>query len=80
MFHPGGRDRKISNARMLAEMIAFLGMPSRDFLCKSDETLAYWNHEGELPDTDIRCRSGSLNRFRRMERLCGDSELYLGGH
>jgi len=41
MFSPGGDDRKISNARMLGEMIAFLGPPSREFLKRADETLAY---------------------------------------
>lgn len=46
MFHPGGNDRKLSNARMLAEMIALLGPPPREFLRRADETLAYWNHEG----------------------------------
>jgi hypothetical protein len=32
MFSPGGDDRKISNARMLGEMIALLGPPPREFL------------------------------------------------
>jgi hypothetical protein len=49
MFHPGGSDRKLSNARMLAEMIALLGFPSRDFVQRADETLAYWNHDGGSP-------------------------------
>lgn len=53
MFHPGGSDRKLSNARMLAEMIALLGVPSRQFLQRADETLAYWHHDG-----------GSLTDFR----------------
>jgi len=59
MFSPGGDDRKISNARMLGEMIAFLGPPSREFLKRADETLAYWDHEcqwkgfGEIPDYSL---------------------------
>jgi serine/threonine-protein kinase SRPK3 len=47
MFSPGGDDRKMSNARMLGEMIALLGPPTREFLQRADETLAYWNHEGK---------------------------------
>lgn len=47
MFHPGGSDREQSNARMLAELIALLGPPPKDFLPRADETLAYWNHQGE---------------------------------
>jgi serine/threonine-protein kinase SRPK3 len=46
MFHPEGSDRKLSDARMLAEIIALLGPPPRDFLQRADETLAYWNHDG----------------------------------
>lgn len=47
MFSPGGDSRKSSNALMLGEMIALLGPPSREFLRRADETLAYWNHEGK---------------------------------
>ncbi|OAL49326.1 kinase-like protein [Pyrenochaeta sp. DS3sAY3a] len=47
MFHPGGSDRKLSNARMLGEMIALLGPPPSHFLRRADETLAYWNHDAQ---------------------------------
>jgi len=56
MFHPGGKDRKLSNARMLGEMIALLGPPPSHFLRRADETLAYWNHDaqwkgfGDIPE------------------------------
>jgi hypothetical protein len=58
MFSPGGDDRKISNARMLGEMIALLGPPPREFLQRADETLAYWNHEGKYP---LHCFSAFVN-------------------
>ncbi|KAF2436428.1 kinase-like protein [Tothia fuscella] len=32
---------------MLAEMIAFMGAPPSDFLERADETLTYWNMEGQ---------------------------------
>ncbi|KAF2807179.1 kinase-like protein [Mytilinidion resinicola] len=56
MFSPGGDDRKLSNARVLGEMIALLGPPPRGFLRRADETLAYWNHEGKyyyIPDYSL---------------------------
>lgn len=51
MFHPRGSDRKLSNARILGEMIALLGPPPSYFLCRADETLAYWNHDGMFAPT-----------------------------
>ena len=58
---------------MLAEMIAFLGQPSSEFLERVDETLAYWNHEGKCslgvshgvsPSLYLTCQIRCLERVR----------------
>ncbi|RDL37342.1 uncharacterized protein BP5553_04775 [Venustampulla echinocandica] len=81
MFHPGGSDRKQSNARMLAEMIALLGPPPRDFLPRADETLAYWNHEGKssLGYWPTLLSTPLTGFIRPVERVRRDPELLFRG-
>jgi hypothetical protein len=81
MFHPGGQDRKLSNARMLGEMIALLGPAPREFLRKADETLAYWNHEGSysLQPISYDMVPQLIGVVRRMERIWGGPDILYGG-
>lgn len=83
MFHPGGDDRKKTNARVLAEMIALLGPPPEDFLRRADETLAYWSHKGTCVLRTLLILLALLTGLvfiRSLERVRGDSQSLSRGY
>jgi hypothetical protein len=61
MFRGRDRDKKYSEAHMLAEMTALLGPPPLDFLQRSEKSFEFWDESGKFCYFDLALLSISLS-------------------